>query len=87
MKCTDCGSEGLIEGTILGSDGSGAGFYPNDIPTIKRFFALGSRAVRAYGCIHCHNLQLAVEFTESDSEQYRQFEGQQPELLKRINSE
>jgi len=86
MKCTACKSEGMIEGTIMGSDGSSAGFYPNDIPTLKRFFAIGSRGVRAYGCIHCQNLQLAVEFTKSDSEHYRQFEGQQPDLLKRINS-
>lgn len=50
-------------------------------------FGVGMRGVRAYGCIHCQHLQLAVEFTEEDSQRYQQFEGQQPSVLERINSE
>ncbi len=33
------------------------------------------------------DLQLAVEFSDSDREQYQQFEGEQPNVLERINSE
>ena len=43
-------------------------------------FAVGGRAV------HCQNLQIAVEFNESDLERYQQFEGVQPDVLERINS-
>jgi hypothetical protein len=32
-------------------------------------------------------LQLAVEFNEDDLERYQQFEGEQPGVLERINSE
>jgi hypothetical protein len=32
-------------------------------------------------------LQLAVEFNEKDLERYQQFEGEQPGVLERINSE
>ena len=37
--------------------------------------------------LHCQHLQLAVEFSESDLERYQQFEGEQPNVLERINSE
>jgi len=36
--------------------------------------------------MHCQNLQIAVEFNESDLEGYQQFEGEQPDVLERINS-
>lgn len=62
-------------------------FYPNDLPKLKAMFYLGTKEVRAYGCIHCHNLQLAVDFKESDFERYQQFEGEQPGVLERINSD
>lgn len=87
MKCLACGSTAVIEGTIVGNDGTTLGFYPSDVSTIKRMFAMGSRDIRAYGCIHCHNLQFAVKFSESDFERYQQFEGQQPDVLERINSD
>ena len=86
MRCAACGGTALVKGTIMGNDGSSLGFYPSDTPTLKRIFALGSRSVRAYGCIRCQNLQLAVEFSESDLERYQQFEGEQPGVLERINS-
>ncbi len=50
-------------------------------------FGIGLREVRAYGSIHCQHLQLAVNFTEEDLHQYQQFEGEQPSVLERINSE
>lgn len=88
MKCIACGSAALIEGTVRDSNASTIRFYPSDVSTLKTIlgFAVGGRAVRAYGCIHCQNLQIAVEFSESDLERYQQFEGQQPDVLERINS-
>jgi hypothetical protein len=74
-------------GTIMGGDGSAPGFLPSDIPAIKRVFGIGSRAIQAYGCVHCHNLQFTVEFSERDLERYQEFEGQQPDVLERINSD
>jgi hypothetical protein len=50
-------------------------------------FGVGTREVRAYGCIHCQHLQLAVSFSEGDLQRYQQFEGEQPGVLERINSE
>jgi hypothetical protein len=50
-------------------------------------FAVGKREVRAYGCIHCQHLQLAVNFSEEDLQRYQQFEGEQPNVLERINSQ
>lgn len=71
----------------MGGDGSAPGFYPNDIRALKRIFGIGNRAIQAYGCVHCRNLQFTVDFTESDLERYQEFEGQQPDVLERINSD
>ena len=86
MKCIACGSTALIEGTIRDSNGAPVGFYPGDLPTLKLIFGIGSRAVQAYGCVHCGNLQFTVEFSERDLERYQEFEGEQPDVLERINS-
>lgn len=88
MKCTACGSGALIEGVVRDSNLSVIRFYPSDVSTLKTIFgfAVGGGAVRAYGCMHCQNLQLAVDFSESDLERYQQFEGEQPDVLERINS-
>jgi hypothetical protein len=87
MKCTACGSSSLVVGTVMGSaDGSTFGFYPSDMPAFKRIFMIGSRAVQAYACVHCRNLQFTVEFSERDLERYQEFEGEQPDVLERINS-
>ena len=86
MKCIACGSASLVEGTIKDSNGSTVRFYPNDVPALKAIFGVGTRDVRAYGCVHCQNLQLAVDFNESDLNRYQQFEGEQPGVLERINS-
>lgn len=88
MKCTACGSAALIEGNVVdNSSGGEIGFSPSDRALIKRLLGIGTRAVRAYGCLHCHNLQFAVDFKESDLERYQQFEGEQPGVLERINSD
>ena len=65
MKCTACGSAALIEGTVRDSNTSVIRFYPSDVSTLKTIlgFAVGGREVRAYGCMHCQNLQLAVDFS------------------------
>ena len=87
MKCTACGSSSLVEGTVLGGDLAAIGFYASDLPSLKRIFGMGSRKAQAYGCVHCKNLQFTVEFSEKDLERYQQFEGEQPGVLERINSE
>ena len=66
MKCTACGSAALIEGMVRDSMGDKVRFYPNDLPALKRMFYMGAKEVRAYGCIHCQNLQLSVDFKEKD---------------------
>ena len=86
MKCTACGSSSLVMGTIMGSDGSSPGFFPSDMPALKRIFGIGSRKIQAYGCVRCRNLQFTVDFSERDFERYQQFEGEQPDVLERINS-
>lgn len=85
MKCTACDSTALVKGILQGDDGSNIKFYPADTSALRRTFAIGGRAVRAYGCVHCQNLQLAVDFGEEDLGRYQQFEGEQPNVLERIN--
>lgn len=87
MKCTACGSAALIEGTVRDMNASPIWFYLSDVPALKAIFGVGTRKVRAYGCIRCQNLQFAVAFSESDFELYQQFEGEQPDVLERINSD
>lgn len=88
MKCIACGSTALVEGTLMDTASGGKlGFQPADVSTLKKMFGMGSRRVRSYGCIHCRNLQLAVEFNEEDTQRYQEFEGQQPGVLERINLE
>lgn len=88
MKCLACGSDALVGGTVLDSSSGGTtGFRLEETPTWKTLFGVGTRSVRAYGCLHCQHLQLAVDFTEKDLLRYQQFEGEQPGVLERINSE
>jgi hypothetical protein len=86
MKCASCGSTALVEGTVKGNDGSTLDFYPSDTTLLRRIFAIGGRPVRAYGCAHCRHLQFAVDFREEDLERHQQFEGEQPNVLERLNS-
>lgn len=88
MKCAACGSTSLVEGKLMNTaDGGMLSFKLNDVSTWKSVFGGGTRQVNAYGCVNCHNLQLAVDFSDEDRERYRQFEGQQPSVLERINAE
>ncbi|HEX5888581.1 MAG TPA: hypothetical protein VFY61_07750 [Pyrinomonadaceae bacterium] len=84
MKCVACGSTALVEGTLMDIS---SGFKPKEYSDLKSMLGIGTREVRAYGCIHCQHLQLAVSFTEKDLQRYQQFEGEQPGVLERINSE
>ena len=87
MKCVACGSSVLVEGNLLDSNGSPTTFKTADVSLWKTMFGVGTRTVRTYACIRCHHLQLAVNFTEKDMQRYQQFEGEQPDVLERINSE
>ena len=88
MKCVACGSTALVKGTLTdNSSGGTAIFKPEDVSIWKSMFGIGTREVRAYGCINCQHLQLAVEFSDEDLQSYQQFEGEQPSVLERINSE
>ena len=85
MKCLACGSEALVGGTILDSSSGGTTvFRLDEVPTWKSLFGVGTRSIRAYGCVHCQHLQLAVNFTEKDLLRFQQFEGEQPGVLERI---
>lgn len=87
MKCLACESESLVGGTVFDSNGSTLNFKLDDTKVWKSLFGVGTRNVRGYGCVHCGHLQLAVDFTEKDLRRYQQFEGEQPGVLERINSE
>jgi hypothetical protein len=88
MKCVACNSVALVEGTLLEtSDGSTPVFKLGAVSTWKSMFGVGTRSIRAYGCLHCQHLQLAVNFSDEDLQRYQQFEGEQPDVLERINSE
>ena len=87
MKCVACGSVSLIEGDLMDTNGGMNAFKLKDVPTWKSIFGIGNRKVKAYGCVNCYHLQLAVDFNEKDRERYRQFEGQQPSVLERLNAE
>lgn len=78
----------MVGGTLLDTGGGGGiAFKMDDVGMWKSLFGVGTRKVRAYGCVHCQHLQLAVDFTEKDLRRYQQFEGEQPGVLERINSE
>jgi hypothetical protein len=87
MKCIACGSTALVEGSLTDGSSTSIFFKPKDTPLLKSILGMGNRDVRAYGCVHCQNLQLTVEFNESDLGRYQKFEGEQPGVLERINSE
>jgi hypothetical protein len=87
MNCVACGSTALVPGTVLDTNGGTAGFKLDEVSIWKSMFGVGTRKIRAYGCVHCQHLQLAVEFSEKDVQRYQQFEGEQPGVLERINSE
>lgn len=87
MKCLACDSEAMVSGTILDSNAGRPHFKFDDTSVWKSLFGVGTRNIRGYGCVHCGNLQLGVDFTDKDRQLYQQFEGAQPDVLERINSE
>ena len=88
MKCIACGSEALVPGTVMETGSGGpVAFKLDEVGVFKSMFGIGIRPIRAYGCVHCQHLQLAVDFTDKERRQYQQFEGEQPNVLERINSE
>lgn len=88
MKCVACGSEALVPGTLTETSGGGSmAFKLDEVGIFKSMFGIGTRPVHAYGCVHCHHLQFAVDFTDKDRQRYQQFEGEQPGVLERIKPE
>jgi hypothetical protein len=88
MKCLACGSEAVVGGTLIETSGGGSvALKLDEVPAWKSLFGVGTRAIRAYGCVHCGHLQLAVDFSEKDKNRYQQFEGEQPGVLERLASE
>jgi hypothetical protein len=77
----------LVEGILLDSGGVQIYFKPAEVSTLKSMFGVGTRNIRTYGCIRCHHLQLAVDFTKEDLKRYQQFEGEQPGVLERLSTE
>ena len=88
MNCIACGSTNLIEGNILDEGGSTKlNFKMLDVSMWKAVFGIGLREVSANACVHCGHLHLNVNFSDEDKQRYQKFEGQQPDLLKRIESD
>lgn len=88
MNCIACGSANLIEGNILDkSSGTSFSFKPLEVSMWKAVFGIGIQEVTAVACVHCGYLHLNVNFSDEDRQRYLEFEGQQPDLLKRIESE
>ncbi|HVG32338.1 MAG TPA: hypothetical protein VM911_04635 [Pyrinomonadaceae bacterium] len=87
MKCVACGSTEMVAGALTDSSGGIPTFRPEAVSIWKSMFGVGTRDIRAYGCLHCQHLQLAVDFREEDLQRYQQFEGEQPGVLERLNSD
>ncbi|HMQ03571.1 MAG TPA: hypothetical protein PKD26_06620 [Pyrinomonadaceae bacterium] len=87
MKCLACGSESLVGGILFDSNGSKIYFKLDETPVWKSLFGVGTRGILGYGCVHCGHLQFAVDFSDKDKQRYQQFEGEQPGVIERINSE
>lgn len=88
MKCLACGSTNLIEGRIIDEAGSTSeSFKPKDKSNFLSHFGIGVRKISNFACVHCGNLQFIVNFKDEDRQRYLNFDGQQPDLLKRIEEE
>jgi hypothetical protein len=88
MNCVACGSANLIEGNILDeSNGAKPRFKPLEVSMWKAIFGIGVQEVTAFACVHCGHLQMNVNFSDEDRRRYLEFEGQQLDLLERIESE
>lgn len=87
MKCAACGSAALVEGALAHSDGGSTTFSPTGDSKLLRMLGIGGRPIRAYGCIRCSHLQLAVGFSDEDRERYQSFEGEQQRSIVETISE
>jgi len=88
MNCVACKSSNLIEGKILDeSGGTKLSFKPLEVSMWKAVFGIGIQEVTAFACVHCGHLQMNVDFSDEDRQRYLEFEGRQPDLLERIESE
>lgn len=88
MKCVACGSTNLIDGKVLDeSGGSDLKFKPSAVSMWKAVFGFGVQEISAAACVHCGHLHLNVNFSDEDRGRYLQFEGRQPDLLARLESE
>jgi predicted nucleic-acid-binding Zn-ribbon protein len=88
MNCIACNSSNLVEGSILDNGGSSKEYFKFvEVSDWKAAFGIGTRDVVAYGCVRCGNLQFIVNFTDEDKKRHLKFEGQQPDLLRRIEDE
>jgi len=88
MNCIACDSTNLIEGNILDeSGGTKFTFKPLEVSMWKAVFGIGVREISAHACVHCGHLHLNVNFSDEDKHRYLNFEGEQPALLERIESE
>lgn len=88
MNCVACGSTNTIEGKILDeSGGTKFSFKPLEVSMWKAVFGIGVREISVRACVHCGHLQMNVNFSDEDRRRYLKFEGQQPDLLERIESE
>lgn len=84
MKCVSCGSTNLVEGTLPLTPKDDLKFKPGGRSFRDRAFGNRGRDVRAYGCVDCGHLQLAVAFDPAEAESYKSFEGQQPSVIERL---
>ena len=88
MKCVACDGEGLVDGALASASGTDdVCFRPVGSSYLKLYLGRGSKPVRAYGCVRCGHLQLAVEFEEEDLRRFLEFEGRQPSVLERLNDD
>lgn len=85
MKCLACESTNLVEGKVF--DQYGFTFKPQEVSNWKASLGIGVQEISGYACVHCGNLQLNVNFSDEDKYRYLEFQGQQPDLLERIESE
>ncbi len=88
MKCVACGGTSLVEGELVDMRGGKmSSFKLSEVPKWKSMFGVGIREVGAYGCVSCGHLQFTVNFSDEDARRYRQFAGEQPSVLERIEAE
>jgi predicted nucleic-acid-binding Zn-ribbon protein len=88
MNCIACGSTNLVEGNILDeSGGTKLNFKPLEVSIWKAVLGIGVRKISVAACVHCGHLQMNVNFSDVDKQHHLKFEGEQPDLLKRIESE